>query len=163
MEIQHETTTYYCFIKYQWKWLMWANSKIVQNTFDSWKYQLHVLCNKMSKVENSYTPRLKTILKQHHFNVDRAQMKKKKKKKKLMYTNFDFRSHGQICMYAKFAYMQSLHTCANPFTWTDLHTWVYLHICKYLHPYANLSMWKHLKSKQVCVTLSSSKEAFEVS
>ena len=23
-----------------------------------------------------------------------------------MYANFDFRSHGQICIYAKFAYMQ---------------------------------------------------------
>ena len=58
-----------------------------------------------------------------------------------MYAHFDFRSHGQICIYAKFAYMQieictwsqpganlkNLHmvqilrTCAKPFTWTDLH------------------------------------------
>ena len=149
MEIQHETTTYYCFIKYQGKLLMWTNSKIVQNTFDSWKCQL--LCNKMSKVENSYNPRLKTILKQHHFNINRAQMNKYSCTQILI-------SHGQICIYAKFAYMQIeiftwsqpgenfknlhmvqiLHTCANPFTWTDLH------ICKYLHTYANLSMWKQL-------------------
>ena len=150
LEIQHETTIYYCFIKYQGKLLIWANSKIVQNTFDSWKCQL--LCNKMSKVENFYKPWLKTILKQHHFNVNRAT-----NEQILMHANFDFRSHGQICIYAKFAYMQIeictwsqnlkdllLHTCANPFTWSDLHTWVYLHICKYLHTYANLSMWKHL-------------------
>ena len=99
MEIQHETTTYYCFIKYQGKLLMWADSKIVQNTFDSWKCQL--LCNKMSKVENSCKPRLKTILKQHHVNVNRAQMNKY-----LCVQNFDFRS----------------------LTWTDLHIctiWTY--------------------------------------
>ena len=59
-----------------------------------------------------------------------------------MYVNFDFRSYGQICIYAnlricklKFALwsppganfmnlhmVQILHTCANPFTWADLHT-----------------------------------------
>ena len=60
MEIQHETTTHYCFITYQGKLLTWANSKIVQNTFDSCKCQL--LYNKMSKVKNSYKLTLKTIL-----------------------------------------------------------------------------------------------------
>ena len=51
-----------------------ANSKNVQNTFDSWK--CHLLCNKMSKVEKYDKPRLKTVFKQHHFNVNRAQMNK---------------------------------------------------------------------------------------
>ena len=75
MEIQHVTTNITDFnTKYQGKLLMRANSKIVQNTFDSWKCQL--LCNKMSKVENSYKPGLKTILKQHQLNVNRAQMNK---------------------------------------------------------------------------------------
>ena len=63
------------------------------------KYQL--LCNKMSKVENSYKRRLKAILKQHHVNVNRTQILM------LMYANFDFHSRGQICIYAKFVYMQT--------------------------------------------------------
>ena len=90
MEIQHETTTYYRFIKYQGKLLMWVNSKNVQNTFDSWKCQL--LCNKMSKVENSYQPSLKT----YWNNIISTLIEHK-------WTNTHVR---------KFWF---------PFTWTDLH------------------------------------------
>ena len=91
-------------------------------------YKILLLCNKMSKVENSYKPTLKTILKQHHFNVNRAQMDKYSCTQILITVHMD-----------RFAYMQNLHRCklkfalglnqvqisrmcANPFTWTDLHT-----------------------------------------
>ena len=51
----------------------------------------------MPKVENSYKPRLKTLLKQYRFNVNRAQI--------LMYTNL-------ISVHMdRFAYMQNLHIC----------------------------------------------------
>ena len=99
----------------------------------------------MSKVENSYQPRLK----QYWSNIISTLIGHKWTD---MFANFYFHSHGQICIYAKFAYMQIeictwsqpgasfknlqmlqiLHMCANPFTWTYLHTWVYLHIFKYL-------------------------------
>ena len=96
MEIQHETTTYYCFISREL--FIWANSKIVQNTFDSWN--CHLLCNKMSKMDFFYKPRLKTIWKQHHFKVNRAQMN--------TYTCTHILISVQM---DRFAYMQNLRIC----------------------------------------------------
>ena len=58
----------------------------------------------MSKVENSYKPRLKTILKQHHFNVNRAQMNKYSCTQILFSVNMD-----------RFAYMQNLRICKLKF------------------------------------------------
>ena len=76
--------------------------KIVQNVFDSWNCQL--LCSKLSKVENSYKPRLKTILKQHHFNVHKAQMNKYSCTQILISLHMD-----------KFAYMQNMRICELKF------------------------------------------------
>ena len=148
MEIQHEATTYYCLIKYQEKLLMWANKKSVQSTFDSWKCQL--LCNKMSKVENSYKLRLKTILKQHNFNVNMAQMNKNWCMQILISVHMD-----------RFAYIQNLLICKLKFAlglnqvqisriciWCKFCICVQIHshgqICtrEYICIYANLSMWK---------------------
>ena len=58
----------------------------------------------MSKVENSYKPRLKTILKQHHFNVNRAQMNKYSCTQILFSVNMD-----------RVAYMQNLRICKLKF------------------------------------------------
>ena len=86
--------------KYQGKMLTGTNSKIVQNIFDSWKCQL--LCNKMSKVENSYKPRLKSILKQHHSNFNMAQMNKYSCTQIFIFVHMD-----------RFAYMQNLRICKS--------------------------------------------------
>ena len=140
---------------------MWANSKIIQNPFDSWKCQF--LYNKMSKVENSYKPRLKTILKLQTASFQRVIGHKWTNThvrkfwfpftwtdlyvyKIFVYANWNLHLASARCKFQEFAYTKILHTCANPCTWTDLHTWVYLHICKYLHTYANLFMWKHIKT-----------------
>ena len=80
---------------------------MVQNTFDSWKYQL--LCNKMSNMENSYKLRLKTILKQHHFNINGAQMNKYSSMQILISIHMD------RFVYEKFAYMQ-IEICTWPQT-----------------------------------------------
>ena len=109
----------------------------------------------MSKVVNSSKPTLKTILKQHHFNINRAQMNKYSCMQIFISVHMD-----------RFVYIQKLRICKLKFAlvlnqvqilrisiWckfcicvqihsvTDLHMWVYLHICKYLRTYANLSMW----------------------
>ena len=71
--------------------------------FDSWKCQL--LCNKMSKVENSYNHSLKTILKQYHTNVNRAPMNKYSCMQILFSVHMN-----------RFAYMQNLHICKLKFS-----------------------------------------------
>ena len=53
----------------------------------------------MSKVENFYKPRLKAILKQHYFNINRAQMNKYSCTQILISVHMD-----------RFAYMQNLRT-----------------------------------------------------
>ena len=58
----------------------------------------------MSKVENFYKPRLKTILKQHHFYVNRAQMNKYSCTQILISVHMD-----------RFAFMQNLHICKLKF------------------------------------------------
>ena len=71
--------------------------KITDNfreSFDSWKCQL--LCNKMSKVENSCKPRLITILKQHHFNVN---------------SYYSCKQNLNSVHMNRFAYMQNLRIC----------------------------------------------------
>ena len=68
-------------------------------------------------------PSLKTILKQHHFNVNRAHMNKCSCMQILI-------SHGQLCILAKFAYMQT-------------------EICIWSQPGANL---KYLHMKQILYT-----------
>ena len=55
-------------------------------------------------MENSYKPRLKTILKQHHFNVNRAQMNKYSCTQILISAHMD-----------RFAYMQNLRICKLKF------------------------------------------------
>ena len=58
----------------------------------------------MSKVENSCKPRLKTILKQHHFNVNRAQKNKYSCTQILISVHMD-----------RLAYMQNLRICKLKF------------------------------------------------
>ena len=58
----------------------------------------------MSNVEKSYKPRLKTILKQHHFNVNRAQMNKYSCTQILISVHMD-----------RFAYMKNLRICKLKF------------------------------------------------
>ena len=58
----------------------------------------------MSKVENSYKPGLKTILKQHHFNINRAQMNKYSRTQIFISVHMD-----------RFAYMQNLCICKFKF------------------------------------------------
>ena len=127
--------------------LMWANWKIVQNTFDSWKCQL--LCNKMSKVEHSYKPRLKTILKQHHFNVNRAQMNKYSSRQILISVHIDRFAYMQICIcklvstrckFQEFAYGANFtFVCKfihmDRFAHTSIFAYmeIFAHVCKSVH------------------------------
>ena len=54
----------------------------------------------MSKVDNSYKARLKTILKQHHFNVNRAQMNKHSCTQILVSVHMYNLHVCKICVYA---------------------------------------------------------------
>ena len=87
-------------------------------------------------MEHSYKPRLKPILKQHHFNVNRAQMNRYSCTQILISVHLDrfaymqnLRMQIEICTWSQpganfknLHMVQLLHTCANPFTWTNLHT-----------------------------------------
>ena len=64
----------------------------------------YTVCSKWPKVENSYKPRLKTILKQHHFNVHKAHMNKYSCTQILISLYMD-----------RFAYMQNMRICELKF------------------------------------------------
>ena len=74
----------------------------------------------MTKVENSYKPRLKTILKQYHFNANRAQMNKY-----LVSTKYKFQ---------EFAYGKNFaYVCKSIHMDRFAHVSIFAHVCKYAH------------------------------